>query len=47
MSRIGKLPINLGDKVSVAINGDTVVVKGKVKSVGEVMGYSIDVDGIE
>lgn len=28
MSRIGKLPINLGDKVSVAINGDTVVVKG-------------------
>lgn len=27
--------------------GDTVTVKGKIKSVGEVMGYSLDIDSIE
>lgn len=27
--------------------GDTVTVKGKIKSIGEVLGYSIDIDSIE
>lgn len=27
--------------------GDTVTIKGKIKSVGEVMGYSLDIDNIE
>ena len=26
--------------------GDTVVVKGKIKKVGEVLGYSLDIDEI-
>jgi len=34
-------------KVASLSKKDTVVVKGKVKSVGEVLGYSIDVDSIE
>ena len=27
-------------------NGDKIVVKGKIKSVGEVLGYSLDIDSI-
>ena len=35
------------DKVKTLSIGDTVTVKGKITSVGEVIGYSLDIDSIE
>lgn len=35
------------DQVKSMSKGDSIVVKGKIKDVGELMGYSIDIDSIE
>lgn len=34
------------DKVSTASTGDSLTVKGKIKDVGEILGYSLDIDEI-
>ena len=35
------------DKIKGMSKGDSIVVKGKIRDVGELMGYSIDIDSIE
>ena len=46
MSRVGKQPVSIPKGVDVMIEDKQITVKGKIKDVGEVFGYSVDIDEI-